>query len=411
MANSNSRICSEHFVEGKPTSDNPYPSINLGIRPEYTVTPKSRKRPASRLALGSTPKRRKIEESLCKNTQQCKKYQKEIVQNFHNYFKNESTCTECHNNQNLTLPELINKYKELNPDELSLPAITPKKVDKTLHFLSTDKKVKTFTGLRSRQAFNDLLNHLQRKASIMRYWVGAKKMVPLRRKFKVTPKKCGPKRKLTLKEELLLVLLKIKQNISHAMLSVTFGIAVSVVSSVFNTWIKLMAYELKPLIYWPTKEKIFRDFPKSLPRGQYRHLRCTIDCTEVFIERPRNLLLQALTYSDYKHHNTVKIFVAIAPNGMVSFLPPAWGGRTSDLYVTRHCGFLDLLEMGDVILADRGFPIQNDLLMRGARLIIPPPATGIDQMSTNYVKKTGEVANARCDIFYYFSKSILILHT
>ena len=38
------------------------------------------------------------------------------------------------------------------------------------------------------------------------------------------------------------------------------------------------------------------------------HSKCRIiiDCTEIFIERPKSLINQASTWSDYKHHNTVK---------------------------------------------------------------------------------------------------------
>ena len=36
-----------------------------------------------------------------------------------------------------------------------------------------------------------------------------------------------------------------------------------------------------------------------------------IDCFEVFIERPYNLLARAQTFSSYKHHNTVKVLIGI----------------------------------------------------------------------------------------------------
>ena len=41
-------------------------------------------------------------------------------------------------------------------------------------------------------------------------------------------------------------------------------------------------------------------------------------CFEVFIERPSNLLARTCTWSSYKHHNTVKVFIGIAPQGIVS---------------------------------------------------------------------------------------------
>ena len=104
---------------------------------------------------------------------------------------------------------------------------------------------------------------------------------------------------------------------------------------------------------------IYKYFPNSLKA--YKNLRCTIDCTEVFIDRPRDLEIQALTWSDYKKHHTVKFLVGIAPNGMITCLSKAWGGRASDQHITKTSGFIDLIEPGDLILADRGFTIKEDI--------------------------------------------------
>ena len=124
----------------------------------------------------------------------------------------------------------------------------------------------------------------------------------------------------------------------------------------------------------------------------------TIDCTEVFIERPRHLELQAQTWSDYKKHNTVKVLVGIAPNGAISFLSKAWGGRASDKKITCESGLLDHLDHGDLVMADRGFPIQEELLLRGATLLIPPPSSGKEQQTRAEVQNTKAVANARIHV-------------
>ena len=90
---------------------------------------------------------------------------------------------------------------------------TKKKVDKTLVYLKNDNKVRVYTGLPNKSAFNDLLHHVSRKASRMRYWHGDTRSKPYKRKFKRTPQKSGPKCKLTLKEELLLTLMKLRLGI------------------------------------------------------------------------------------------------------------------------------------------------------------------------------------------------------
>ena len=105
-----------------------------------------------------------------------------------------------------------------------------------------------------------------------------------------------------------------------------------------------------------------------------------IDCFEVFIERPSNLLARAQTFSNYKHHNTVKVLIAITPQGSICFTSKAWGGRTSDKYLTEKCGLLANLMPGDVIMADRGVTISESVGMHQAKLTIPAFTRGKNQL-------------------------------
>ena len=62
---------------------------------------------------------------------------------------------------------------------------------------------------------------------------------------------------------------------------------------------------LNILVFWPSKEQIIATKP-----DRYKHLadlRGIIDCSEIFIETPKDLNLKAATWSDYKHHKTGKI--------------------------------------------------------------------------------------------------------
>ena len=118
----------------------------------------------------------------------------------------------------------------------------------------------------------------------------------------------------------------------------------------------------------------------------YTGTTCIIDCSEVFIERPSSLSARSETYSNYKSHNTVKFLVAVSPTGAVIFVSKCWGGRVSDIHLTVHSGFLDKLSNGDLVLADHGFDIADDLALVGASLAIPPFTRGKPQLSQREVE-------------------------
>ena len=76
----------------------------------------------------------------------------------------------------------------------------------------------------------------------------------------------------------------------------------------------------------------------------------------------------ACTWSNYKHHNTVKVLIGIVPQGVVTFVSEAWGGRVSDKNLTEHSGILDKLLPGDVVLADRGSTVSDSVGMMDGRV-------------------------------------------
>ncbi len=146
-------------------------------------------------------------------------------------------------------------------------------------------------------------------------------------------------------------LMELMLGLTSEMLGDRFGVSVSVVSQVINVWIKFLAQEPRPLIYWPPKEDIQATLPDVYATFSPR-LRCVIDCTEVPIERPRDLELQAQTWPDYKKHDTLKILVAIAPNDSMTFVSVPYGGRASDRHIVQDTGFSDKVSPTDKVMAE-----------------------------------------------------------
>ena len=187
------------------------------------------------------------------------------------------------------------------------------------------------------------------------------------------------------------------------------------VSEIFSLTVKQMANALHKLTVFYSKEKVAETLPKtyqSMPGT-----RCIIDCSEIFIQRPYDLQFQSATWSDYKHHNTVKFLIGITPQGSICFLSKLWGGRATDRCLVVKSGFLDYIDKGDVIMADRGFQLHEEFLMREASLIVPPGKRGSNQMTRDKVLSTKKVANSRIHVervirrlkcFRFLSRSVCI---
>ena len=107
---------------------------------------------------------------------------------------------------------------------------------------------------------------------------------------------------------------------------------------------------------------------------------------------------QGNTYSSYKSRNTAKVFVATSPAGFALFISDPHEGSISDKQITQDCGFLDHIEAGDVVLADRGFTIEEDLAKKNARLIIPAFLKNCDALEAEDEIKTRMIAKARIHI-------------
>ena len=172
-------------------------------------------------------------------------------------------------------------------------------------------------------------------------------------------------------QQFIITLLRLRLDVPQQFLAYMFGISDSTVSRIFHDVINVMNIRLVPLlIFWPEREDLRTSMPMSF-RSKFRNCACIIDCFEVFIERPSDLRARADTYSQYKSHNTVKFLIGIAPQGVITFISKGWGGRTSDVYLTENCGFLENLMTGDLILADRGFTISDSVALHSAELKIP----------------------------------------
>uniref|UniRef100_A0A1X7VWW9 DDE Tnp4 domain-containing protein n=1 Tax=Amphimedon queenslandica TaxID=400682 RepID=A0A1X7VWW9_AMPQE len=140
-------------------------------------------------------------------------------------------------------------------------------------------------------------------------------------------------------------------------------------STIFHCWLDYVIHE-------------------NLPQCFKKHAAavCIADCIKIFIQQPVSLSAQAATYSNYKKHNTVKVLIAATPTGLICFLSKAWGAKVSDKVITQQSGFLKHIWYGDVVLADRGFNVSEDLAVLGTCLKISAFTKGKKQLTQKEVE-------------------------
>ncbi|KAM7290278.1 uncharacterized protein ISCGN_026923 [Ixodes scapularis] len=76
-----------------------------------------------------------------------------------------------------------------------------------------------------------------------------------------------------------------------------------------------------------------------------------------------------------------------------------YGGRHSDSFITRDSGFLTLVEPGDDVMCDKGFPaIKTTVAEEGAILVMPPFNVGGGQLSKQDMEDTLTIAQVRVHV-------------
>ena len=163
------------------------------------------------------------------------------------------------------------------------------------------------------------------------------------------------------------------------------------------TWINLLYHYLKGLERYPPWHVVKNHMPDAF-KEQYPNTRLIIDATEFGIERPSSLVSQSCTFSSYKNKNTVKVLIGINPNGAIVFVSPTYEGSISDKKLVKVSGLLEKLEVGDEIMADKGFDIQDMLTPHGVKLNIPPFLSSGTQFSCENVMKTKKIAKLRIHV-------------
>ena len=405
------RVCGRHFVSGKAAKDwdvhniDWVPTLNLGKK-QYKKPKESdaeaaksrserakerRKRELERQEIEAAKKRRELNQCGLP-IQKIDIASTAISYSLHTNLTEPTCSTSCDGDEETDHEGIFQADKSTSTDDFEIRCEGTENTETQTgefdymftsfeyrapdkDFFNSSEKVRFYTGLPSFEVLMIVFNHVAPHVS--------------RRLGSTTLNKF---------QEFVMTLMKLRLNVPFQDLAYRFVLSLSSVSRIFTSWLIAMDLRLSCFIHWPDREQLWKTMPMCFQYTFGRKVTVIIDCFEVFIEKPTNLLARAQTFSSYKHHNTIKVLIGITPQGTVSFVSEAWGGRTSDKFLTENCGILDQLLPGDAVMADRGFTISESVGLRHGKLIIPAFTKGKDQLDPVDVEQSRGIASVRIHV-------------
>ena len=192
--------------------------------------------------------------------------------------------------------------------------------------------------------------------------------------------------------------MRLRLNLRINDLAYHFNDSTSTASCTFLKVIDVLFLHLKPVIKWPCREQIWKKTPMCFRNYFGTNIVVIIDCFKISINKPKNILARAQTFSSYKHHNTVKVLIGITPQGVISYISEAWGGCTSDKFLNEICDFLDNLPPGDIVMAERGFDIEESVAWYCGKVKIPSFTKGKRKLSSLDIEQSRHIAAVRIHV-------------
>lgn len=179
--------------------------------------------------------------------------------------------------------------------------------------------------------------------------------------------------KVSKENRMLIFFIKLKTGLDYSAIGVIFQVHRTTVSRIFINTLLHVSSALRNAIQWLDKDTVLSTTPDCF-KPKYENVRIIIDCTEFPIEIPSRIDQRVLTYSHYKKGFTTKALIGCSPSGLITFVSPCAGGRKSDCQITVESGLLNLLEDGDEVLADKGFPdIRSKIDEMGKKILLVMP--------------------------------------
>ena len=293
------------------------------------------------------------------------------------------------------LIEKLQKENAILRDELADAKKEIKKlqslIDKNQRFdiekhKNSDKDIEFYTGFSNYKMLMVCYNLIEESAKHMSY--GKHERINV---------KIGRPRTLSTFQEFVMALMRLRLGLFERDLAHRFCIAECTVSIIVRTWLRFLKAEFEPLIKLPPRDVIHLHSPKAF-KELFPKVCIVVDCTEVEMERPSALNSQSACYSSYKSRPTMKSLMGITPSGVLAFVSEFFPGSSSDKEITLMSGFLQTLQHGDEVMADKGFNVQDELASVGVSLVMPAFLKGKTQFSVEESNKNKAIASLRIHV-------------
>ena len=273
------RICSRHFITGKPaflyevTHPNWLPTLHLGHTKVKAVDTDRYERIQKRNAVqemeGQLPAiveaeieavvRNEVETLVMKQLDKAKQYFKPST----------TTCEEV---------DLLHKnlaVAEYTIDQLKAElAMTKTFTAFSEEDFKSDEFTRFYTGLPNIGILKATFEHVH-------------KTLPAERSTKLTPF-----------QEFVCTMIKLSLNTPIEDLGYRFRVSTSTVSRILFKWLRQMDIRMKDLIHWPDRDALQKTMPVCFQESFGKKVAIIIDCFEIFIERPSSLEARAATWSN-----------------------------------------------------------------------------------------------------------------
>ena len=266
----------------------------------------------------------------------------------------------------------------------------------------TKRMVKVYTGCSTKKIFMFIVDHVRPKHTKLHYFKSTSSAIE-EKQYQISPiklycqRKPGPCRRLSLEDEIIMTLMRIRLDAPVEDLAFRFGISPAPTSNIITTFLIFLSLELKPLIYWPTPEETM-SYQHSHFSGTFNKVEGIGDCTEQWIQRSKNVDAQYQTYSTYKSHNTLKKLIFCTKSGSISYISEAYGGSSSDRFITEDTNVASKFTPGFIAMFDKGFNVQDLFLVNQVKCVLPPFVRRKRKFTRSEVYHGKRIARARIHI-------------